>query len=248
MPSPLDGILASITEYVGDDKAKARELADALKKKDEDGNPEDPALYLVAQRLMTSGASATKNESTKEIKRLTQELADATKAREDAEQAVADAEATKGKPSANEEMLAGKLKRAEKERDDAKALAEQARLARIGDKVELSRARFRSSLKGQVDEFGLDALDRRFADRFKPADDGTVQVLDGEGDPIEAPKGKSPEDVLAEEALAAVPASNRLRPMNGGGGAGGPGGAAGTITVDQIVAEKQQTREFGTRF
>jgi alanyl-tRNA synthetase len=238
----LPEILASLAEYVGDDKAKAKEVAQALRDRTGD---HAPTLNQVAQLLINHGAGKGKGEVSERQKKLDAEL---KAAQERVEELEAELETAKSAPTEQVTAIARKLERAEKERDAARSEAAEQKTGRIADKVELSRARFRSSLKGQVDEFGLDALDRRFADRFKPAEDGTVQILDAEGDPIEPPKGKSPEDVLADEALAAVPASNRLRPMNGGGGAGGPGGAAGTITVDQIVAEKQQTREFGTRF
>jgi len=113
--------------------------------------------------------------------------------------------------------------------------------------VKLSRSAFLGHLHGRVDAFGIKAVANDFASRFRPKEGGGVEVLDEDGAPIEPPKGKTAEEMLAESAFATVPDSNRLRDLKPGGGVNGRGGTA-TVTVEQIAQEKLATREFGARF
>ncbi len=225
----LPEILAALAEYIGEDEAKAKEVAQALREADD-----TPGAKLVAQRLLTIGAGKKKGETDQQSKLLKKDL---ETAQAKIEELGGELETAKGKP--NEQQAAWDkdrdklLKRAEKAEQERDA----ERTARKGDSVNLARAAFRSALKGRVDDFGLDALDRRFAERFKPREDGSgVDVLDEDGEPIDAPKGKTAEELLADVAFETVPAANRLRDMSPGGGSNR--GGTGTVTVEQIQQEK----------
>lgn len=244
---PLPEILAELAAYVGDDAAKAKEVASALRKKSrEETDPlseHTEALNGIAQLLLNAGAGRKTGETTAKI---TEKQAEIDRLTGELEEARGEIETLRSKPDekqqAHDREKAKLIARAEA----AEKAVEEQRAGRKGDAVNLARSRFLGALKGRVDDFGLDAVDRRFSERFRAREDGSgVDVLDEDGDPIEAPKGKTPEEILAERAFETVPASNRLRQMNAGGGA--PGGGT-TVTADQLVQEKLATREFGSRF
>lgn len=232
-------ILAAITEYVGDDKAKAKEVAQSLR--------DTVATKPIAQLLINAGAGRKKGESDAELKRLEGEVQKLTEANEALTEQLETAQKAPTEQQASWERERKKLTdakdRAEKERD-----AE--REGRTTDAVELSVSRFLGSLRGRVDDFGLDALERRFRGRFRPAkaseNGGTrVEVLDSEGDPIEAPKGKTPEEVLAEEAYEVTPSANRVRNANSGSGAGSGGDAGGKkVSREEIEVQKDASGEY----
>ncbi len=233
-----DEVLASIAEYVGDDAAKVRDLVTGLRDKE---GEHAPRLNAVAQKLINAGAGKKSGEVEGRVKELESLIA----SREDElEQSRADLEAARVKPTEQQAEWDKQRKRYE----DAKAKAEKERdderTARRADKVDLARAAFRQSLKGRVDDFGLEALNARFAARFRAKDDGSVEVLDEDGEPIEAPKGRTPEDVLADHAYEAVPAANRVRQANAGGGFGSNGTGPATLTEQQIDQQKRQQFRF----
>lgn len=235
----LSEVYSAIAALVSDeegslDEEKLKAFVKGLRGHDNAG------VKAVAQRLVNTGAKLTKTEKDQRIRELTQEVESLTSERDSLREA---AEASKGQPSEREADLDKKLKRAETRLKEVEAERDAERHGRAEDKVALSRSAFLGHLKGRVDDFGLKAVANEFGARFRPKDDGTVEVLDDDGIPIEAPKGKTPEQILAEHAYESVPDSNRVRNMNTGGG-GNRGGAGGTVTAEQIAAEKQRTRDY----
>ncbi len=228
----LSELIAGLGAYASDPSTQ-KEVARALRAS-ADTKP-------IAQLLINAGAGKKTGESQQKLT----ELEDKITALEDEKQELAQqVEAAQGKP--NEQQAAWDREKAKLQaaKDKAEQERDAERVNRKGDAVNLARSRFLSALKGRVDDFGLDALERRFGDRFRPRDDlSGVDVLDDDGDPIEAPKGQSAEEVLAELAFKTVPASNTFRPMNAGGGSNGSG-AQGSLTTEQLVDQKIRSGTF----
>lgn len=234
-------VYSAIAALVSDDEGaldeeRLKEFVKGLRASD------NANVQAVTQRLLNTGAKLDKTGKDQKIKDLTKEVADLTRERDEAKEAAEAAEASKGQPSEREAELQKKLARAETKLAEVTAERDNERTGRAEDKVALSRSAFLGHLKGRVDEFGLKAVANEFGARFRPKEDGTVEVLDDDGVPIEPPKGKTPEQVLAEHAYEQVPDSNRIRNMNTGAGSGR--GGVGTVTADQIIAEKQGTRDY----
>ncbi len=228
----LSELIAGLGAYASDPSTQ-KEVARALRATAE--------TKPIAQLLINAGAGKKTGESQQKLT----ELEDKIAALEDEKQELAQQiEAAQGKPNEQQAAWDREKVKLQAAKDKAEQERDAERVNRKGDAVNLARSRFLSALKGRVDPFGLDALERRFGDRFRPRDDlSGVDVLDEDGDPIEAPKGLSAEDVLAESAFETVPASNRIRQMNVGGGSSG-GGSNGTVTPDQIVLEKAASRDY----
>lgn len=232
-------VYAAIAALVSDDEGaldeeKLKDFVKGLRGHDSAG------VKAVAQRLVNTGAKLTKTEKDQRIKTLEKELEDATAERDSLRES---AEASKGQPSEREAELQKRLERAEKKVTEVTAERDAERTGRAEDKVALARSAFLGHLKGRVDEFGLKAVANEFGSRFRPKDGGGVDVLDDDGVPIEAPKGKTPEQVLAEHAYEQVPDSNRVRNMNTGGG-GNRGGGGGQVTAEQLAEQKRGTRDY----
>jgi hypothetical protein len=233
----LPEILAALAEYVGEDASKAKEVARELRNKN---GEHSAALQPVATALMTAGAGKKSEEFKDRISELTEQVNALSAKNEELQEQVETAKAQPTEQAAawdrEKKKLADAREKAEKERD-----AE--REGRATDAVELSVSRFLSSLKGRVDDFGLDAVERRYRSRFRAAKAGDaglrVEVLDAEGEPIEAPKGRSAEDVLADEAFEQVPSTNRVRTANSGAG-GGMGGAPSEKLSRKEVEEAKE--------
>lgn len=234
----LAEILAAVTEYVGGDKAKVKEVAQGLR--------DNADTKPIAQMLLNAGAGRKKGEVEAEVKPLQEEVRKLTEERDSLLEQLETAAAKPTEQQAvwdrDRKKLTEAKERAEKERDDERA-------GRAGDAVEMSVTRFLGQLKGRVDDFGLDALHRRYRERFrtaKAAESGglRVEVLDAEGDPIEPPKGKTVEEVLADEAFEAVPAANRIRSANAGGGAGNGSPPTQKVSREELEERKAATGQY----
>jgi seryl-tRNA synthetase len=231
----LKELLSAVAAYIADDdeekaEAKAKELAKELRNNDE--------TKPVAVVLRNAGAASKKGEAQKRERELTEEL-EALKKERDELQGQIDTAAS----APNERITA-----LEKERDKYKAKAEEVdrkwkdeqvgrRQDRVGTRVET----IIGSLRGEVDDdYAEEVLRPRIAKRLRPQEQGEgIEALEEDGTPMDGDE-KAQLQSLRASVLKVVPDKYRLRQMVPGGGAGNRGGQ-GTVTKEQIEAEKRRT-------
>lgn len=241
----LPEILAELAAYVGDDPAKKKEVATALRKKArDDADPlseHTETLNGIAQVLLDAGAgkksgeTATKvAEKQAEIDRLTGELEAAQAEVETAKKAPTEQQAAWDREKAK---LIARAEKAEGELDTE-------REGRTGDRVLTHAERVAGHLKGRVDDDYLaDVLAGRIAKRLRPAETG-IQFLGEDDEPLDGDEREAAK-ALAEHVFQAVPDKYRLRPMNAGGGAsgGGEGGGYDPVAAGKAAAKEQKGEE-----
>lgn len=170
MALTLDEIIAGINELAGDDKEKAKDVATALRDRSKP----------VAQHLINVGSALKKDEVKAEIKRLTDELAAATEARDEATQAL---EATNGAKPDLAKIEADLTAKWSKKVDDLKK--------QLGAKDESFKTALRRGslakltaelVKAGVDpDYAKEVMAAKYGGQFEVKDDGSVVVKNGDG-------------------------------------------------------------------
>lgn len=228
----LQEILAALTEYVGDDKAKAKDVAFKLR------NEAD--LKPIGSLIYNAGAARHKGETGTKLTDLEKQLATLTDEREDLAQQL---EAAKGKPN---EQLADAEKQRKKLEDRAIKAETDLKAERDGrttDRVGHIAGRVASHLKGQVDDDYLsEVLTARIKGRVKPSENGKVELLAEDQTPYDG-DGEAVEKELATDVLKAVPDKFRLRNMQPGGGVSG-GGGQDQVTREQLIDQQARSGRF----
>lgn len=226
----LQELLTAVGEYVAGDEAKARDLAQAIRK--------DDAAKPVATVLLNAGAGKKKGETQQREKELQDQITALTEERDGL---IQERDAAQGQP--NEKVTA-----AERERDKAREKAAKLeadlkaeREGRKSDRVSTKAEKVVGKLRGQVDDDYLDeVLTPRIQKRIRPTDED-VEFLADDETPYDG-DDKARAESLAADLLKVVPDKYRLRPMNPGGG-GGRGGQ-GAVTVEQLQREKAQSGAY----
>jgi hypothetical protein len=234
----LKELLAAVAEYISDDdedkvEAKAKALAKELRN--------DAGTKPVATVLRNAGAASKKGEAQTREKELQAEIAKLTEERDDL---AGKAEAAASAPN---ERVAALERERDKYKTQADALKKERDDEKVGrklDRVTGKRETFVASLIGtEVKPEYERVLRADIAERFRPQEQGEgVEVLDEHGDPIEGDE-RAQLDSLRASILKVVPPDFRLRPgMQPGGGAGR--GGQGTVTREQIMAEKRASPTY----
>jgi hypothetical protein len=237
-------IIAAINEYVGDDKAKAKEFAKALRAR----------AGEVAVSLINIGKSQGTSEAGGEVKKLEAQVKELTEALEAKEQEMADFRAKTPDAATIEESTRkkweSKLRKAETERDDAHRRFNDA-VVQIGiDKA--------VALLITPNEQGVRA-DREYAEliaagklrpHFVPKPDGSLAVkqigeeTEYDGDTLDAKVA-----ALVKDFRPYIPATFLMSNADGGAGVrSGPGGGVtgspGMKTFNEIVDQKRSSPAF----
>jgi outer membrane murein-binding lipoprotein Lpp len=231
----LHELVAAVAAYVAGDEGKAKDVAQAIRR--------DDSTKAVATVLLNAGAGRKKGEAQQREQELTAQI---TALQEERDALAAQAEAAASAP--NERITA-----LERERDKYKAKAEETdrkwkdeqvgrRQDRVGTRVESVVGQ----LRGKVEDGYLDEVIRpKLARRLRPQEQGDgVEALEEDGTPYDGDERAQLESVKAS-LLKTVPEWANLRPgMQPGGGAGR--GGQGSVTREQIMAEKARSRTYTT--
>jgi hypothetical protein len=231
----LHELVAAVAAFVAGDEGKAKDVAQAIRR--------DDSTKAVATVLLNAGAGRKKGEAQQREKELTDQI---TALQEERDALAAQAEAAASAP--NERITA-----LERERDKYKAKAEETdrkwkdeqvgrRQDRVGTRVESVVGQ----LRGKVEDGYLDEVIRpKLARRLRPQEQGDgVEALEEDGTPYDGDERAQLESVKAS-LLKTVPEWANLRPgMQPGGGAGR--GGQGSVTREQIMAEKARSRTYTT--
>lgn len=229
----LHELVAAVAAFVAGDEGKAKDVAQAIRR--------DDSTKAVATVLLNAGAGRKKGEAQQREKELADQLA---ALQEERDTLAAQAEAAAAAP--NERVAA-----LERERDKYKGQAETLKKERDDEKVGRRQDRVSTrveslvgQLRGKVEDGYLDEVIRpKLARRIRPQEQGEgVEGLEEDGTPFDGDEKAQLESVKAS-LLKTVPEWANLRPgMQPGGGAGR--GGQGTVSKDQIIAEKQRSRTY----
>ncbi len=217
----LPEVLASLAEYIGDDSAKAKEVARALR--DSKGEHAD-TLNPLAQVLIDVGAGKKKGESDKTVAEKQAEIDRLAEALESANEA---AEVASKKPN---ELQADFDKRRLKLEEKAAKLETDLKAERDGrrtDRVSYAASTPLRFLNGAVDpDYLAEVVAPRLTRRVRPTEAG-VEYLDEHETPYDGDEQQQAK-ALADDTLKAVPDKYRLRSMNPGGGSSNGGDGLGS--------------------
>lgn len=232
--SKLDELLDALAELAGDSKEKKREVA--LKLLDHETTKDIGEVLLQrGMKKRTADATGKASELETEVKELKDQLAESRQQIKDLE----------GKEPNWQRRLEDNDRKWQAKLDAAESKVSAERKTRIGDKVEIERARFKSALRlgqeGGVDEDFGELLPSRYADRFVPDEEsGTVKVLEvGEKDSYYDPAEGEPAEQLARDVLAKLPPKARIMGAPEGGGGTGNGGPVNKAMAALVAAKRQ---------
>lgn len=223
MALTLDEIIGGITELAGDDPAKAKELATALRER----------AKPIAQVLINVGSALKKDEVKREHDALRSERDTAAAERDEAKQALEDERGKAPDAKAIEERLKAEHKKAlDKANDRADTAEKRAK--------ELNRQVARDLTISHLttpDESGMYVdpehaellMIGRYSDRYVDREDGALDVL--QIDETAAYDGKDIKEktaALARDIRKKVQAKNLVTSTDSGGGIRGGGGGGGS--------------------
>lgn len=223
-------ILTALTEYVGDDKAKAKEVAQSLRSTE--------GTKPIASVIYNAGAARHKGESGPKITELETQVSTLTEERDDLTQQL---EAAKGKPDEQKAEFDRQKKKLEDRATKAETDLKAERDGRKGDRVGHAAGRIAGRLKGMVDDDYLaEVLTPRIQKRVRPTEQNTIELLAEDETPLDG-DSDAVEKALAESILKAVPDKYRLRDMQPGGGVSGGGVVGSGKTLEQVKDEKRRS-------
>lgn len=236
----LDEILAALAAEVGDDKAKAKEIAKALRAK----------VGPLAQVLIDVGAGKKKGEVDKDIERITKERDDAIGERDEL---TTELEELKKKTPNTQEIEAGVTKRFEKKiaEKDAKIAELSGSLTGERRATRMTRLARRLESEHRIDpEWTETALDAKYSDRLVFGEDGTAKVLQlGGTEAYDAESEDAAIEKLAADIAKKVPERFVLTGADSGGGVGnGTGNRGGSSAANRqkLIDEKRKSGEYAT--
>jgi hypothetical protein len=229
----LTEITQAITEYIGDDPQKARDLAQQLR----------ASVPAVTQVLIGAGAQVGRGEAKGQVAKLEQQLASVTVELDNAKAKVAELEAARP--------------------DVAKVIGEaraplERKVRETEAELEKARATLRATVRDRYMEkvvneaMGADVLDvyapvirARYADRIDVGEDGAVRVLQlNAADAYDAPDGKPESAIkqLVKDIARETPAEfRRARGESGAGVDPRPAGGGTVATTRQRLMDAKRT-------
>lgn len=240
MPN-ADEILGAIAEYVGEDKAKARELALEMLGK--------PETKPVAQVLLQRGLSKRAAEATGKASELEAETA---RLRQQVEEQTEELEQLRAKEPNFAKTLSETETRWKKKVDEATARAEQAEQRRREKELDTYRQKLMNEIGlgkpgGVEEEWGEVYIPGKYYDRILLEDGDKLRVLEPGTDTPYDPADGDPIKQLAEDVKRAIPPKYRLMGTATGGGGQNPGSnGARPKTEEQIRDAKRQKVGYAT--
>lgn len=232
----LSELIASINSFVGGDKAKAKEVAKALR-----DNAKD-----VSQLLINVGAGQKSGEVGGKVTALEKERDEWKAKAEEVEQEFTEFKAKTPDVATVEARERAKWEPKVKAKDEeVKATKETLRKALGGGTMQKVVAHLVAKL-GVDDDYAREVLAARYADRIAVGDDGRIGVLQvGETSEYDAVTEDEKVAALAADIRKTVPPKFvNTNADSGAGVRGGSGGGTGLKTVEQIRKEKQQDSAF----
>lgn len=236
----LDELLAGLAEYVGTDKAKAREVAVELKTRD----VTKPIAEVLLRQGMTKRTADAENQVESleaKVKELQGELDEKT---QEIDRARSEAPDWK-------KRLEDTERRAKEKQDALRAELDAERTGRREDKLAIYRQKFLAELGPDVNvdaDYATDTLVPKYADRFRLTEDGKLEVLEpDETTPYDATAG-DPIKALAQDVLRSVKPKFRIMGQANPGG-GVTGGASGDVkprTDDEVRAMQRAKVGYAT--
>jgi hypothetical protein len=242
MPEPMDlpEIITALNAYVASDKAKAKEVAKALRSDARD----------VAQALINVGAGQKAGEIGSKVDELQQQVTDLTGQLEAKETELTDLKAKTPDAAVLEESAKKKWEPKVKAATERAETAEQRARSLV---KEVAKGKFRALLK-QPNEQGLKVDDgwadrvvaAEFDDRFKVNDDHSLTILQpGETTAYDGDTEDERIAALAKDARKSVPSAYLVSNADGGSGVrNGGGGSVGLKTQQQIIDAKRNDPAF----
>lgn len=226
-------IVAAVAEYATD-KAKQKELAQALRKASEAN------AKAVAQVLVNVGAGRKAGEVDDRVADLEQQIAALTAERDDLKEKV------EGAAGGESEAVAAIQRKLDKANEKIAALTTERdteRTARVTDRVEREADRVTGKLSGRVRQSWLDRVVRAdVAKRIRPRKDGTLEYLDEDGHPYDGDE-EAQRSALAESVFGTVEDGDRVRQTTAGGGTGSDAGRGGASGYDPVAAGKAMAEQ-----
>lgn len=237
----ISEIITSINSFVGGDKAKAKDVAKALRADAKD----------VAQLLINVGAGQKSGETQTKVSTLEQERDEWKEKAETTEQEFAEFKSKTPDVKAIEDRLnATHAKALTKERERADKATTDLR----DERKKLAVSKFVSLLTTADDsgtriepQWAEKVVAAELNDRFVIKEDGTLGVLQpGEAVEYDADTLDKKIAALAKDARKTVASTYVLTGSDSGAGArgGGGGGGTGLKTPEQIRKEKEQNSAF----
>jgi hypothetical protein len=221
----LKEIVTAVADFIGDDKAKAKELAKAIR--------DDAAAKPMAQELINVGSGLKAGELDSKIKKLEGELAVTTEKLTATETELGEVKGKTPDAKTIEERERQKheprIAKLTKERDDAVSASKALRRQVARDKL---AAQLRKAEKGvridDADDLIISALLTQYEDRLIERDDGTADVLQiGEASAYDGKTFDEKVAALAADIRKKVPEKYLITGGDNGAGVGGDRGSGG---------------------
>ena len=233
----LSEILKELAAYVGDDKAKAKEVREAMR-------ASDGGSKLVAQSLIDVGQGGKAAELQGKITKLEGELATATESLAERDTEI---ETLKAKVPDAAKIEADLKEKHQKKLDDLKGQlkAKDETLRGALKRGSLAKLVSQLSTKHGVDpEYAQEVLAAKYGANVDVQDDGSVVVKGLDGLPIDGATEDERIAALAGEVRKGVNPRYVLTNADSGAGVRGGNGGSVMVTEEQLAAQMRATGKY----